>query len=71
MTMKSTVATSGKDVAGANPASASPAARMGDRIRRARLMAGLSLRGLADALGGEPSHTQLAKFEAGEVCPDS
>jgi len=44
---------------------------MGDRIRRARLMAGLSLRGLADTLGGEPSHTQIAKFEAGEACPDS
>ncbi|MEI6175522.1 MAG: XRE family transcriptional regulator [Verrucomicrobiota bacterium] len=51
--------------------SSSPAARMGDRIRRARLMAGLSLRGLADALDGEPSHTQIAKFEAGEICPDS
>lgn len=44
---------------------------MGDRIRRARLMAGLSLRGLAEALDGEPSHTQIAKFEAGESCPDS
>lgn len=48
-----------------------PARRMGDRLRRARLMAGLSLRGLAEALGGEPSHTQIAKFESGEVCPDS
>ncbi len=44
---------------------------MGDRIRRARLMAGLSLRALADLLGGEPSHTQIAKFESGEACPDS
>lgn len=48
-----------------------PARRMGDRLRRARLMAGLSLRGLAEALDGEPSHTQIAKFESGEVCPDS
>jgi len=44
---------------------------MGNRLHRARLMAGLSLRGLADALDGEPSHTQLAKFEAGEASPDS
>jgi len=44
---------------------------MGDRLRRARLMAGLSLRGLADVLNGEPSHTQIAKFESGEACPDS
>jgi Zn-dependent peptidase ImmA (M78 family) len=49
----------------------SAASRIGDRIRRARLMAGLSLRALADALEGEPSHTQIAKFEAGEACPDS
>lgn len=48
-----------------------PARRMGDRLRRARLMAGFSLRGLAEALDGEPSHTQIAKFESGEVCPDS
>lgn len=34
-------------------------------------MVGLSLRGLADVLDGEPSHTQIAKFETGEVCPDS
>ncbi len=44
---------------------------MGDRIRRARLMAGLSLRELADLFDGELSHTQIAKFEAGEASPDS
>jgi len=34
-------------------------------------MAGYALRSLAEAMGGEPSHTQIAKFEAGEACPDS
>lgn len=54
------------------PSPAVPLAqRIGDRLRRARLMAGHSLRSLAEALGGEVSHTQLQKFEAGEVCPDS
>lgn len=48
-----------------------PATLIGDRIRRARRMAGLSLRALADELSGEPSHTQIAKFENGGACPDS
>lgn len=59
------------DVKLSTPIPSSPAARMGDRLRRARLMAGFSLRGLAEAFDGEPSHTQIAKFEAGEVCPSS
>jgi Zn-dependent peptidase ImmA (M78 family) len=45
--------------------------RIGGRLRRARTMAGHSLRSLAEALGGEVSHTQLQKFELGEVAPDS
>lgn len=69
--MKPAAASSGKDETRAPSVPDSPAARIGDRIRRARLMAGLSLRGLADALDGEPSHTQIAKFETGEACPDS
>jgi Zn-dependent peptidase ImmA (M78 family) len=44
---------------------------MGDRLRRGRLMAGLSLRAFADALEGELSHTQIANFESGDSCPDS
>jgi Zn-dependent peptidase ImmA (M78 family) len=71
MPTKPAAASSGKDEARDPSIPASPAARMGDRLRRARLMAGLSLRGLADALDGEPSHTQIAKFEAGEASPDS
>ncbi len=69
--MKPAAASSGKDETRASSIPVSPAARMGDRLRRARLMAGLSLRGLADALDGEPSHTQIAKFEVGEASPDS
>ena len=71
MPMKPAAPSSGKDATRAPSIPVSPAARMGDRLRRSRLMAGLSLRDLSDALGGEPSHTQIAKFEAGEVCPDS
>lgn len=47
------------------------ATRLGSRLRRARIMAGLSLRDLAVHLDGLVSHTQLQKFEAGEVAPDS
>ena len=47
------------------------AKRIGDRLRRARLMAGYSLRSLADEIHAEVSHTMLQKFEAGEVCPDT
>lgn len=49
----------------------SPSVRIGDRLRRARLMAGHSLRSLAEELGHEPSHTQIAKFESGESWPDT
>ncbi len=47
------------------------AQRMGDRLRRARLMSGHSLRSLAEAINAEVSHTMLQKFEAGEACPDT
>jgi transcriptional regulator with XRE-family HTH domain len=46
-------------------------ARVGERLRRARTMSGHSLRSLAEVIGGEVSHTQLQKFEAGEATPDS
>lgn len=69
--MKPAAPSSGKDATRAPSIPVSPAARMGDRLRRSRLMAGLSLRDLSEALGGEPSHTQIAKFEAGDACPDS
>jgi Zn-dependent peptidase ImmA (M78 family)/ribosome-binding protein aMBF1 (putative translation factor) len=45
--------------------------RIGHRLRRARVMTGYSLRGLADAIGNEVSHTMIQKIEAGETCPDS
>ena len=47
------------------------AERIGDRLRRARLMAGHSLRSLAEEIECEVSHTMLQKFEAGEACPDT
>lgn len=47
------------------------ACRIGDRLRRARIMSGHSLRSLAERLGGEVSHTQIRNFESGEACPDS
>lgn len=47
------------------------AQRMGDRLRRARIMAGMSLRELAESLKGELSHTQISKFEKGDASPDS
>lgn len=69
--MKPAATSSGKVDVREITANSSPAARIGDRLRRARLMAGHSLRSLAEALNGEPSHTQIAKFEAGESCPDT
>lgn len=45
------------------------AKRVGSRIRRARTMAGHSLRSLEEAIGGEVSHTMLGKFESGEAMP--
>ncbi len=53
------------------PSNQSLAQRMGDRLRRARLMAGHSLRSLSEEIESEVSHTMLQKFEAGEACPDS
>lgn len=50
---------------------ASLATRVGERLRRARTMSGHSLRSLAEVIGGQVSHTQLQKFEAGEATPDS
>ncbi|NBB79642.1 MAG: helix-turn-helix domain-containing protein [Verrucomicrobia bacterium] len=47
------------------------AQRVGARIERARLMRGLSLRGLAEALDGKYSHTTLQKYEKGVICPDT
>lgn len=41
------------------------------RLRQARVMRGLSLRALAEALRGAVSHTALAKYEAGEMAPGS
>lgn len=71
MTMKTAAPTSATDEPRSRNIPSTPAARMGDRLRRARLMAGMSLRGLADAFDGELSHTQIAKFEAGDACPGS
>jgi len=53
----------------ATGSSESMAERIGGRIRRARIMAGLSLRGLEEAIEGEVSHTMLGKFETGESMP--
>lgn len=47
------------------------AVRVGERVKRARLMRGLPLRGLADALGQAVSHTTLQKYENGQAIPDT
>lgn len=44
---------------------------IGQRIKLARKKAGLSLRGLADALGGKVSAQAIGKYERGEMTPSS
>jgi len=43
----------------------------GERLKQARAMAGLSLRGLSDALNGLVSYNALSKYEKGEMLPSS
>ena len=43
----------------------------GERLKQARAMAGLSLRGLSDALDGVVSYNALNKYEKGEMMPSS
>ena len=43
----------------------------GQRLELARKRAGFSLRGLSDALGGQPSHQAIRKYEKGEMTPNS
>ncbi|MEQ8399297.1 XRE family transcriptional regulator [Thalassobaculum sp.] len=43
----------------------------GQRLELARKRAGYSLRGLSEALGGEPSHQAIRKYERGEMSPSS
>lgn len=45
--------------------------QFGLRLERARMMRGLSLRGLSDALEGVVSHSAIAKYEKGQMGPDS
>ncbi len=45
--------------------------QIGNRIKSARMLAGLSLRELADALNGIVSHNAISKYEKGEMMPDS
>ena len=40
---------------------------LGQRIRQARIAAGLTLRELAQQIG--LSHTAIAKYESGKICP--
>ena len=44
---------------------------LGDRLKLARKKAGLSLRGLADALGGKVTAQAIGKYERGEMLPSS
>lgn len=46
-------------------------AQIGNRIKSARLLAGLSLRELSNALNGIVSHNAISKYEKGEMMPDS
>lgn len=41
----------------------------GQRLELARKRAGFSLRGLSNALGGQPSHQAIRKYEKGEMTP--
>ena len=43
----------------------------GERLKQARLMKGLSLRGLSEALNGLVSYNALSKYEKGEMKPSS
>lgn len=43
----------------------------GQRIKSARIMAGLSLRELSNLLEGLVSHNAISKYERGEMLPDS
>lgn len=45
--------------------------QIGNRIKSARILAGLSLRELSDALNGIVSHNAISKYEKGEMMPDS
>jgi len=45
--------------------------QIGNRIKSARMLAGLSLRELATLLDGIISHTAINKYEKGEMMPDS
>lgn len=44
---------------------------LGERLKLARKKAGYSLRGLADALGGEVTAQAIGKYERGEMMPSS
>ncbi len=46
-------------------------AQVGQRIRSARMLAGLSLRELSHSLEGIVSHNAIAKYENGEMMPDA
>lgn len=43
----------------------------GERLKQARSMSGLSLRKLSEAIGGAVSYNALAKYENGEMMPNS
>jgi Zn-dependent peptidase ImmA (M78 family)/DNA-binding XRE family transcriptional regulator len=45
--------------------------QIGNRIKSARMLAGLSLRELSNALNGIVSHNAISKYEKGEMIPDS
>jgi Zn-dependent peptidase ImmA (M78 family)/DNA-binding XRE family transcriptional regulator len=45
--------------------------QIGNRIKSARMLAGLSLRELSEILNGIVSHNAISKYEKGEMMPDS
>lgn len=45
-------------------------AQIGNRIKSARMLAGMSLRELSHALDGIVSHNAISKYEKGEMMPD-
>ena len=44
---------------------------IGERLRIARRKSGLSLRDLADRMGGQVTHMAIGKYERGEMEPSS
>ncbi|MBK1831343.1 DUF2188 domain-containing protein [Verrucomicrobiaceae bacterium R5-34] len=70
-TLKSGAAVVAKEKVSGIPSKQTLAQRVGERLKRARLMRGHSLRSLADELDGEISHSTIQQYETGIKIPDT